>query len=85
MILNLLHPSNLIPHASHTKHLTESAPITSRSLTNRNLHVDTIPCPIFLFDQFHMRPIPMIADEAGDEEFGADAVGFGEREGVVNE
>jgi len=32
-----------------------------------------------------MHSIPMIANKARDEEFGADAVGFGEVERVVNQ
>lgn len=32
-----------------------------------------------------MHPIPMIANKARNEEFGADAVGFGEVERVVNQ
>lgn len=78
-----LAPSHHLPPPL-TKRPQKRPKIPPRPFQHITLQASPIPPPILVLDPFQVRPLPVEAHEAGDEEFGAVAGGLG-REGLVQE
>jgi hypothetical protein len=85
MNLHPLHPPHLITHTPHTKRLTKPPPTPPRAIPHRSLHLYAIPRAILPLDSLHVRTVPVVANQAADEQLRADAIRFRERERVVHE
>lgn len=83
--LHPLHPPHIIAHPPHAELLAELAPRALGAVPDRLLQLLAVPRAIFPLDELHVRPVPVVAHEAGDEQLGAQGVGFRERQGVVEE
>lgn len=81
--LNRLH---IVRNAADAQLATKQAPVeAARGLADGLLHVLVVSAAVGSLDGDHVMPIPVEADEAGNQEFAAQLVAFGGGEGVVDE
>jgi hypothetical protein len=83
--LNLGEPLDVVGGARHDQLLAKEAPVVGRALLDGAGQVDVVAVPVRPLDGRHVVPVPVVADEAADEQLAPEVVLFRGRERVVDE
>ena len=75
----------MVRYARDAQRLAELAPLAAGGLAHGLLEADVVAVEEGGLDGGHVVEVPVVTDQAGDEELAAEGIALGGRQGVVQE